>query len=253
MVNSTRLSVLQRENTALRARVSDFEKQVAELRGEVRQLSDLDGRIRLLADLEQIDPDVKRAGTGGFEPKRSIEGLGPGIAASTGALESDIDQLIREAALTKASFTEVADKLAKRRELWSCIPSIQPTSGYALHDFGFRRDPFTGRRTFHAGLDILAPRGTPIVASADGIVTYAGARGGYGLCVEINHGYGYETRYGHCSYIKARPGQKVKRGQIIALVGSTGRTTGPHLHYEVTAAGNTINPQSFILTGQCFD
>lgn len=248
IANSARLAALERENSALRSRVSDFQKQVTGLREEMSSLSDIDAKMRLLADLEQVDPDVRKVGIGGPEPNRT-----PGLGSSVEAIGEDIDQVTREAKLTRESFSQIVTKLQQRKDLWDRIPSIQPVSGLALHDFGYRQDPFTGLRSFHAGQDILAPRGTPIVAAADGIVTYAGARGGYGLCVEIDHGFGYETRYGHCSYLKARTGEKVKRGQIIGLVGSTGRTTGPHLHYEVMVSGTTVSPASYILSGQCFD
>ena len=111
--------------------------------------------------------------------------------------------------------------------------------------YGWRIDPVYHTRRFHAGMDFTAPTGTPIYATANGTVSSAGWKQGYGNCVEINHGFGYETLYGHMSVIKARPGQQVKRGEVIGLVGSTGKSTGPHLHYEVHLRGEIMNPANY--------
>ena len=127
------------------------------------------------------------------------------------------------------------------------IPSRRPVEAMRLTStFGHRSDPFTGRRARHNGIDIPGPIGTPIYATADGVVGRAQRAGGYGNLVEIDHGNGMQTRYGHLSQINVQPGQRVRRGDVIALMGSTGRSTGSHLHYEVRIAGAPVNPEPFI-------
>jgi murein DD-endopeptidase MepM/ murein hydrolase activator NlpD len=119
--------------------------------------------------------------------------------------------------------------------------------GWKTSSFGYRRSPFTGRRELHKGLDIAAPNGSPIIAPADGVVTYSARKGLMGNMISIKHGYGLLTRYGHLSKMLKKKGEKVERGEIIALVGSTGRSTGPHLHYEVRLNGVPVNPEKYIL------
>lgn len=134
------------------------------------------------------------------------------------------------------------DKIQGKLVLLSCTPSVMPVKGLITHGFAWRRDPFTGRRAFHTGLDISARRGSPVSAPADGVVTRAGWLHGYGKVVEINHGYGITSRYGHLHRIDVEVGDVVQRGDGIGQVGSTGRSTGPHLHYEVLENGKSVNP-----------
>lgn len=130
------------------------------------------------------------------------------------------------------------------------IPSVQPVENLRFtSNFGIRSDPFRGTAAMHAGVDIPGPVGTPIYATADGIVSHAGWQGGYGNLVEVNHGKGIATRYGHLSKLLVADGARVTRGQLIALMGSTGRSTGPHLHYEVRMDGHAVNPVPFLTTG----
>lgn len=129
------------------------------------------------------------------------------------------------------------------------IPSVQPVAKLNFtSNFGIRSDPFRGTAAMHAGVDIPGPTGTPIYATADGVIAHAGRQGGYGNLVEINHGKGIATRYGHLSRIMVADNTRVKRGQLIALMGSTGRSTGPHLHYEVRIDGHAVNPLPFLTT-----
>ncbi len=140
--------------------------------------------------------------------------------------------------------------LSKNKEaMLECLPAIQPVLNKDLtrmaSGYGWRIDPVYHSRRFHAGMDFTAPVGTDIYATGNGTVISSGWQQGYGNCVEINHGFGYVTLYGHMSSIKARVGQKVKRGDVIGLVGSTGKSTGPHLHYEVHLRGEIMNPQNY--------
>ena len=129
------------------------------------------------------------------------------------------------------------------------IPSVQPVQHLTFtSNFGIRSDPFRGSAAMHAGVDIPGPTGTPIYATADGIISHAARQGGYGNMIEINHGKGIATRYGHLSKIIVSDNARVRRGQIIGLMGSTGRSTGPHLHYEVRIDGRAVNPVPFLTT-----
>jgi murein DD-endopeptidase MepM/ murein hydrolase activator NlpD len=121
-----------------------------------------------------------------------------------------------------------------------------PVQGWFSDGFGWRKDPRNGERRFHRGIDIVADRGTPILAPADGLVARASRAPDYGKMIDLSHGYGYVTRYGHLSEILVRPGQSVRRGDVIGRVGSTGRSTGPHLHYEVIRDGRRVNPWKYL-------
>jgi murein DD-endopeptidase MepM/ murein hydrolase activator NlpD len=129
-------------------------------------------------------------------------------------------------------------------------PSLRPVDGRTTSRFGYRRSPFGRARDFHPGLDIAAAKGTPILSAADGVVTYAGYRKGYGKTVILDHGFGMTTRYGHASELLVKKGETVKRGAQIARVGSTGRSTGPHLHYEIQVNGVPVDPGDYISTRQ---
>lgn len=138
-------------------------------------------------------------------------------------------------------------KLDKKRSLLSSIPSLSPVNGWITSGFGYRISPFTGERSAHRGIDIASSTGTPIIAPADGVVIFSGRKEDFGNFIMIAHGYGVVTRYGHNAHNLVQPGQKVKRGDQIGTVGASGRTTGPHLHYEVWVNGRATNPKNFIL------
>ncbi len=142
--------------------------------------------------------------------------------------------------------------LSQQKSLLSSIPSIAPVDGWVTSGFGLRTSPFTGDRAAHAGLDIAAPPGTPVLAPADGVVIFTGFKDGFGNFIMIAHGYGIVSRYGHNHQNMVQPGQKITRGEQIATVGMTGRTTGPHLHYEILLNGRNEDPQKFILKANDF-
>jgi len=144
--------------------------------------------------------------------------------------------------------TLLFERIASQRDFLSATPSIRPTGGWVSSGFGYRRDPFTGRSKFHKGMDFGANRGTPVFAPADGVVSFAGREGGYGKIVSIDHGYGIVTRYAHNSRLLVKTGQRISRWEKIAEVGSTGRSSGPHLHYEVRLNGVPVDPEKYILT-----
>ena len=158
-----------------------------------------------------------------------------------------IDRAVKETKLREQGVLELYETLVERQSLLNATPSIKPVHGWYSSHFGYRIDPFSGRPEMHKGLDIAAPWGTPIYSSAKGVVSYVGYELGYGKLVSIDHGYGVKTRYAHNSRVFVKLGQKVSRRDIIAAVGSTGKSSGPHLHYEVRVHGVPVNPTNYIL------
>jgi murein DD-endopeptidase MepM/ murein hydrolase activator NlpD len=166
------------------------------------------------------------------------------------SIRSDLQNLSNRITAQEKSYKQINNLINNKEKLIAATPAIQPVSNLDLNriasGFGYRIDPIYKTIKMHAGLDFTAPQGTPIYATADGRVRLAGfSDGGYGNHVIISHGYGYETLYGHMVRIKARAGQHVKRGELIGYVGSTGKSTGPHLHYEVHKNGNKLDPVYF--------
>lgn len=158
-----------------------------------------------------------------------------------------IDNSIKDSQLREQSVLDLWESLSERQSLLNSTPNIRPAKGWFTSRFGYRVSPFTGKSALHTGLDFAAAPGSPVVAPADGIVTFAGYDEGYGKMVTIDHGYGVSTRYGHNSQIYVQVGQKVSRWDVIASVGNTGRSTGPHLHYEVRVNGVPRDPALYIL------
>jgi murein DD-endopeptidase MepM/ murein hydrolase activator NlpD len=162
-------------------------------------------------------------------------------------MEKDLDRLKGETATRESSLGQLVQFLQEKRSLMRATPSIWPVKGLLTSNFQRRVDPFTGRLERHMGLDIATNEGVPVVSPADGVVVNVGREAGLGRTVSVDHGFGFATRYGHNSRVVVADGQRVKRGQIIAYVGNTGRSTGPHLHYEVTRNGVPVNPSDFIM------
>ena len=161
-------------------------------------------------------------------------------------LNNDVETLYLASINQKRSLEDLLDDLRERANLLACTPSIRPTAGWISSSFGYRESPFTHNREFHKGLDIAGHAGTEIFASADGVVTYCGRKGSFGRTVMIDHGYGMVTKYAHTKKILVNRGEYVKRGDVIALMGNSGRSTGPHLHYEVLLNGVHVNPLNYI-------
>jgi len=158
-----------------------------------------------------------------------------------------IDKAVKETQLKEQSVIELWESLSERQSLLNATPNVKPAKGWITSRFGYRQNPFTGKNAMHAGLDIAAAPGSPVYAPADGIVIFASYDEGYGKLVSIDHGYGVTTRFGHNSQIYVHVGQKVSKWDVIAAVGNTGRSTGPHLHYEVRINGTAVDPSNFIL------
>jgi murein DD-endopeptidase MepM/ murein hydrolase activator NlpD len=246
---------LAAQNELLAGEVEVMRGRLALLETSLDELSGRDEHYRLLAGLEPIDGEVQQAGIGGpgtaTLQSSELYRLDPvqGRLAFTAAY--DLNTMIRRAKLLASSWTEAIDSLTSQHDRWASTPSIMPTSGYISSSFSRSRlHPILDRARPHVGIDIAARHGTPILAAAKGRVTFAGTRGNYGRMVEIDHGYGYVTRYAHASRLLVRVGQTVQRGDKIAEVGSTGLSTGPHLHYEVFVNGRAVNPNSYIFDSE---
>ncbi|HET9947351.1 MAG TPA: M23 family metallopeptidase [Longimicrobiales bacterium] len=243
---------LRAENAALQQELQRFNGRVRSLETVIDRIAAKDANFRSLAGLEIIDPEVLEAGVGGpglGSPEASpLWDLDEETAQTTYAAAYDLSALERRARLLSASLEEATDSVLAHRDLLERMPSIQPTDGWLSSRFTqARMHPIYNRVMPHEGVDISAPMDAPIFAAAKGRVIRAGWIVGYGLAVEIDHGNGITTLYGHASRIIAQVGQEVLRGEMIARVGSTGISTASHLHYEVRVNGVPQDPTRYIL------
>jgi murein DD-endopeptidase MepM/ murein hydrolase activator NlpD len=241
------------EKAILVGELETLRGQVANLEGTLAVLSEQDARLRLLAGLDMIDSEVLQVGVGGpglaTPEENPLFPVDAALGATAFAVSYDVKALERRAALLYESGIVIADSLAAHRDLLESTPSILPTPGLLSSSFSKARwHPVHHRPLPHEGIDVSAPKGTPILAAAKGTVIAAGWVAGYGQMVEIDHGYGYVTRYGHASQLLVKVGQSVNRGDAIAKVGSTGIATSAHLHYEVRVNGQPRNPMEYVLT-----
>ncbi len=247
-----RASSLARENSLLAAELQAFRNRVDGLEETIDRLSEQDSQFRRLAGLDAMDKEILEVGVGGpgsaspaGRPLWSADSL---LGNEAFAVEYDLSALERRVELLSASLSEASDSLTVHTDMLESTPSIWPTAGVLSSRFSMSRvHPIHHRSLPHEGVDISARTGTPILASAKGRVTYAGRKSGLGLTVEIDHGYGFKTVYGHASKILVSRGQTVSRGEVIAHVGSTGISTSPHLHYEVHVGGAAVNPMNYVI------
>ena len=243
---------LAAKNQAMAEELAGIRREVASLEGAVEGLSEQNAQARALAGLESIDAEVLQAGVGGpgtITPRsHPLWGLDSLYSKDAFATSFDLKALQRRVRLLGTSLSEAADSLNRHRDWLESFPSILPARGYISSRFSpSRMHPVHHLPLPHEGIDISAAAGSPIVATAKGRVTDTGSRNGYGLTVLVEHGFGYETLYGHASQILVREGQEVERGEVIALVGRTGITTAPHVHYEVRQNGRPIDPYRFVI------
>ena len=245
---------LQREKSLLSAEIGEIQGRVALMESSIDVLMEKDESIRLFAGLEAIDEEIFEVGVGGpgmLTPESSALWLeDPAAAALTFATSYDILALERRAQLLSESLSEAMDSLQAHHDVLRSRPSISPTDGPITSRFSLARmHPIYDRALPHEGIDLHAPEGTPIQATAKGVVSYVGWRPGYGNTVEIDHGFGFMTRYAHASKFLVERGQQVDRWDVIAQVGQTGTATAEHVHYEVWFGGRALDPQEYILNG----
>ena len=237
-------ATLELENANYRAATEQLAGQIMALQ---TAMSDLGAKAALDPSLQnsmdKLPAVVKNRAMGGPSATAALALVTPGLSSpeNTFGLLKDLLTGLEDRLQT------VRTDVDKRNQLAAATPSIWPTHGWLSSTAGNRTDPFTGERDFHPGLDISADKGDSVFATADGTIVNASPAGNYGNLVIIDHGYGLETRYGHLSAFKVKPGQSVKRGDLIGLVGATGRATGAHLHYEVRANGRILNPLQLLL------
>ncbi|HUP87931.1 MAG TPA: M23 family metallopeptidase [Longimicrobiales bacterium] len=233
---------LEQKNAALKSEIKDIRKQIISLNTHLDLLAKQDEQFRLVAGLEPLSEDVKRVGIGGPGGSEIMEDAAAASAAT------HVSELLRRARLLSFSWREAKSTLDDKTERMQATPSIVPTNGFFTSGFTRNRfHPILQYARPHEGVDITAPKGTPIVAAAKGVVLRAEYDRDYGYVVDIDHGYGVSTRYAHASKTLVHRGQAVTRGERIALVGETGLAVGPHLHYEVRLNGKPANPLKYFL------
>ncbi len=234
-VSPADMSRLRAENAQLRQVNQTFESSIKSLQTKLTTSEDRTRQLAIMAGLESLGSGAD-VGVGGGMP---IDGAS---SADLRAMHSRVGQL-------NGMLDAIQSKLGERVRAISSTPTIAPVRGILTSGFGTRSDPMTHGPGLHQGVDIAAASGQPVYAAADGLVMLAGTASGYGEAIYLAHGFSISTRYGHLSEIDVRPGQRVHRGDMIGRVGSTGRSTGSHLHYEVRLDGNPVNPMAYILDG----
>lgn len=251
---SPRETDLVREITQMKSKYKQMSEQVDVMSKVLGNIQDRDANVhRMVFGMDPIDQDIWNAGVGGHEAHPELEGFKYSSASIREALNK-VDMLSRQLSIQSKSLDTLQNLAQDQEQMLASIPSVKPVredklqkSIGTLSGFGYRIHPVYKFKKFHAGLDFPARTGTAIQASGDGVVLEAGWHHGYGNCVKISHGYGYQTLYGHMSKITIKAGTRVKKGQKIGEVGDTGLSTAPHLHYEVHYKGNPINPINFCM------
>jgi murein DD-endopeptidase MepM/ murein hydrolase activator NlpD len=244
-IDNQKLASLQEENKFLELKISKLQESVESIKGNMADIVETDENIRLVFDLPSIDPTIREVGVGG--PEYGVMKFNSPPAHKLSMVEQDIDKILRQINLENASFDDVYDKIQGKKQVLDHTPSIKPCEGFITSGLGMRKDPFTGMMTMHNGIDIATSKGTVVYAPASGTVTRCGWDRGMGNFIVIDHGNDLKTYYGHLSLLKVTKGQKVERMEVIGLVGSTGRSTGPHLHYEVHKYNRPVNPRDYFL------
>lgn len=232
-----------------RLQIQSFAHEINALKENLVRLDQFEKKIRVIANLEPESGEDNLFGVGGAAPEDLDPQLAPAQRHETliRKMHKQLNELDSASLYQENSFDSLLDSLEGQRSMMASTPSIRPADGWITSRFGYRTSPFTGRKEFHKGIDIANRKGTAVMSSADGVVTFVGRKGGMGNVVVIDHGHGIVTRYAHLSEALKKRGEKVKCGDIIAQMGNTGRSTGPHLHYEVQLNGVPVNPGKYIV------
>lgn len=244
-----RLAQLQKENKYQKIQLITLAQRIDQISRRLIELKKFDNKLKVMVNLKPNDDGTQFLGIGGSDPAI----LNPDYTLEKAhkklvrLMHQSVDNLDTEISLQTNEKAELSLFLENQKSLLAHAPSIWPTKGWTSSGFGYRTSPFTNQKEFHRGLDISNRKNTPVLAPADGIVSSRKVDYGYGKMLSVSHGYGLKTKYAHLSKFLVKKGQHVKRGDKIALVGMTGRTTGPHLHYEVHLNGVPVNPLRYIL------
>jgi len=246
----SKIQKLEKDNRILEYELAASIRNYHNLEERIEILSEEDDLLRSLAGIEGLNKEIRLLGTGGTY----LPGIDKGLAVSPSAkrqfesLDNTQEKLDLAISLQEKSFEELAVLLEEQRATIDSYPSLRPVEGgWLVGKYGYRTDPFTGKRTFHRGVDISNRTNTPVRATADGRVTFSGWSGRYGRTVKLDHGNGYVSLYAHNNKTLVKRGAHVKKGDLIAYLGSTGRATGPHLHFEIHKHGKSINPVKYFL------
>ena len=259
-IGSIKLSGWKKQHITHVAKLTDDirgrESDLATIEARFQDLLTVEDKLRTIAGLRPRQTPIGEPGKGGKGGPETWESIAllPDRSTSTGIFfehkTASPEARLEAMAAAYDGLSEILEAFEREQERLSSIPSISPVyspDAWISSGYGYRSDPITGQRRFHDGVDIVAPRRTPVMAPADGTVTFSGWRAGMGRMVEIRHGYGYTTIFAHNDKLSVKKGDRVKRGDIISLLGSSGRSTGPHLHYEVRLDGKTKNPYKHVI------
>ncbi len=249
-LKSLRADSMARENSVLKAQLASLNRRLDSFQLTMKSLGSSDNQLRTSVNLPAIPAETRMVAVGGVAENTDY-GVSPDANNLIANATRTLDALGRVASLQEDSYADILQKYKSNQKLFAHIPAIDPIRGGIISDgFGMRFHPILHMRLMHEGIDLVADVGTHVHATGDGVVSYVGQRGGYGNVVEIDHGFGFSTVYGHLEKALVREGQKVKRGQVIALSGDTGLSTGPHLHYEVIKNGVHVNPTAYFFNGR---
>jgi murein DD-endopeptidase MepM/ murein hydrolase activator NlpD len=254
LVNSTRRTFVRMHLTRVERENRDLVSKLDSINVSLKRAQDFfdthivqDNRERTFLEMAHIHPDIWSMGIGGKQNERRPQITNRNTERVINEIYESVDVLKGKYYLRQTSVREIQEQIEDNLYLWSHTPSTHPLPGHRIcSGYGYRVDPIDRTVRMHWGVDIGAPRGTRICATADGIVSHAGWVNGYGWTVIVDHGFGFRTAYAHCQKILVRQNELVKRGQVLARVGSTGRSISPHLHYEVRVSGMKINPYRYI-------
>lgn len=245
----TRQLALQTEEVLhQREQIQQFAKEINAFKEKLVRLDQFEKSIRVIANIDKPESSDGLFGVGGSAP----EDLNPNLELDQRHqrlikdMHQQMGQLNNATAVKSDDFESLLVRLEAQKNLLAHTPAIRPSGGWLSSKFGYRQSPFTGKREFHKGLDIANRKGSPIIATADGVVTFSGRKGLLGEVLVIDHGHGIVTRYAHLDKVLSNKGARVKRGEVIAHMGNSGRSTGPHLHYEVRLNGVPVNPSKYI-------
>ncbi|MBI3003914.1 MAG: M23 family metallopeptidase [Ignavibacteriales bacterium] len=244
-IGIARTNALLNENRVLKEHLRIVAGRIEVLEKKLAQINEEGNQLRLLVDLPKIDEDTRKAGIGGVEDRIDFT-TSPEVNDVLNALRNTVEKADRELQLQFKSYTEVVKHYETNRVKFARTPAIKPMNGYyTKRGFGMRLHPILDIYRKHEGLDIANDPGTPVYATADGTVELSGRHGGYGIMIQLNHGYGYKTLYAHLSKTYIKDGEQVRRGALIGRSGNTGLSSGPHLHYEVRFNGVSQNPSDY--------
>jgi murein DD-endopeptidase MepM/ murein hydrolase activator NlpD len=248
------LNSLRQETKTQKVQIQTFAQTIEEIKQQMTRLREFDAKLRVITDIGLPKERTQLIGMGGTQEPALEDYLNSPVPAESGlqkellhGMKRDLSYLQNAATQQEVSFQELVSAVKNKQSMWASTPSVWPVRGWLTSGFGNRVSPFTGGVMLHNGIDIATRMETPIMAPAAGIVSYAGYDNGLGKLLKINHGYGIQTVYGHLSRFSTQPGHRVKRGEVVAYVGNTGLSTGPHLHYEVLVNNIPVNPMKYIL------